>query len=424
MIINGYEEYNKLKSRMDTEQYFQTRILRDYYAHPVVNSTLCCGVTFLNGDTYLYSVSHKDAPMFDVIETDQEINADVAVYLNSQQVSIQDYYTSYVNETYGMFSKVTDINKTIPIVVWGKILKKYNQKLLEVGNFETNHTYIFLENAVDCLRKIEEAGIVIDTSVFNEKFEDKSRRFIKNNKVYSQYYPYTMTGRPSNRFGSINFAALNKSDGSRAAFVSRFESGSLVQLDFESYHLRLIGQYMNVTLPDEPVHQYLAKQYFSKTTISDEEYEEGKQITFSILYGADVETDIPLLNSIKSLSKQIYTSYLENGALIAPISGRKITTSEQNPPENKLFNYFVQNYEFEMTITKLNSILTFLNNKQSRLILYTYDAVLLDCHPEEVRDVVEGVDVILREGGYPLRLSIGTNYDNLTRKVSLFDGTI
>ena len=36
-----------------------------------------------------------------------------------------------------------------------------------------------------------------------------------NGMVFSEYNLYTATGRPSNRFGGTNFAALNKSDGSR-----------------------------------------------------------------------------------------------------------------------------------------------------------------------------------------------------------------
>ena len=39
---------------------------------------------------------------------------------------------------------------------------------------------------------------------------------------YTQYNPYTSTGRPSNRYNGINYAALNKEDGTRDRFVSRF----------------------------------------------------------------------------------------------------------------------------------------------------------------------------------------------------------
>ena len=50
----------------------------------------------------------------------------------------------------------------------------------------------------------------------------------KDGLVYSEYNPYTTTGRPSNRFGGTNFAALNKTDGSREKYISRFDGGMLV----------------------------------------------------------------------------------------------------------------------------------------------------------------------------------------------------
>ena len=57
--------------------------------------------------------------------------------------------------------------------------------------------------------------------------------------VYSEYNPYTATGRPSNRFGGINFAALNKKDGSRKKFISRYgKDGMLIEMDYDAYHLR------------------------------------------------------------------------------------------------------------------------------------------------------------------------------------------
>jgi len=39
-----------------------------------------------------------------------------------------------------------------------------------------------------------------------------------------------------------------------SAFISRFAGGNLVQMDFEAYHLRLIGHYMNIDMPIEPIH--------------------------------------------------------------------------------------------------------------------------------------------------------------------------
>ena len=40
----------------------------------------------------------------------------------------------------------------------------------------------------------------------------------------------------SNNFGGVNYFALNKDDGSRDRFISRFEGGKLVQFDYDAYH--------------------------------------------------------------------------------------------------------------------------------------------------------------------------------------------
>jgi hypothetical protein len=50
-------------------------------------------------------------------------------------------------------------------------------------------------------------------------------RQVHKGYVYSDYNPYTITSRVTNKFGKINFAAVNKSDGSREAFISRHENG-------------------------------------------------------------------------------------------------------------------------------------------------------------------------------------------------------
>ena len=77
--------------------------------------------------------------------------------------------------------------------------------------------------------------------------------FISNgdDMIFSEYNLFTTTGRPSNRFGGVNFAALNKSDGSRKHFISRFEDGVLLEFDFDAYHLRLIGKLVDYDVVKE-----------------------------------------------------------------------------------------------------------------------------------------------------------------------------
>jgi hypothetical protein len=420
VIVNQHNDYSQLVERMNREAYISTPIFRDIHKHHASNTILCVGITFLDGEFYVVSVSHKDAPQF-ALTTHNHFNVELMAYLTNGHVD-EMQVTPYIQETHNLFRNLNDCNRIIPLTQWSTTLRTYNEKVLAFVqkhlDVVTTPTYQFMQMAIDTLRRIEYAGLAVDVPALDTYFENKSKRFVTDGKVYSQYYPYTTTGRPSNRFGGINFAALNKHDGSRAAFVSRFRDGVLLQLDFESYHLRLIADVMNVQLPNEPIHQYLAKQYFGKDTISQEEYDEGKQITFGILYGADIETDIPLLHSIKELSKTIYKNYQIDG-LRAPISGRQIYLPENDATENKLFNYFVQNYEFESTVPRLKELLDYLNTKQSKLVLYTYDAVLIDCHPDELTEIQAHAYAILGANKYPLRSYIGSNYNELKEIVSM-----
>ena len=420
MIVNQHNEYEQLIERMNREAYISTPIFRDMHRHPNANPVLCVGVTFLDGDFYMVSVSHRDAPMFPMVPNDG-INVELLSYLLNHQMG-ELPHTSYMNDTQNMFRNIVDGNRIIPITQWSSIIRKYHSKMLDIVNehldVTKSKTFWFMDRAIKTLRRIEASGIAVDVPTFDVFFDNKSKRYVTDGLVYSQYYPYTTTGRPSNAFGGINFAALNKTDGSRASFISRFEGGQLLQFDFESYHLRLIANVMNVELPNEPVHQYLAKQYYGKDTITQEEYDEGKQITFSILYGADVDTDIPFLKSIKELSKTIYNDYMVNG-FTAPISKRTIHIPEIDATENKLFNYYIQNYEFESTIIRLAELLNYLDNMRSKLVLYTYDAVLIDCHPDELVEIQTRSKAILGQNTYPLRTYIGRNYDVLKEIVSV-----
>ena len=130
---------------------------------------------------------------------------------------------------------------------------------------------------------------------------------IHADRVYSQYNYHTTTGRPSNAFGGFNFAAMSKEDGTRAAFCSRFERGALVEMDFDSYHVRLIATVIGYELPESSIHDYLGRFYFDTTELTEEQRAESKAITFRLLYGG---IDAEFL-SIHFLNKSIrlYTRY-------------------------------------------------------------------------------------------------------------------
>ena len=47
------------------------------------------------------------------------------------------------------------------------------------------------------------------------------------------------------------------------------------------------------------------------------------------------------------------------------------------------------------------------------MILYTYDAFLIDVHPQDRNNLLKDLKFILERGGFPVRAYEGSNYDNL-----------
>ena len=414
MIITEYHQYKQLLTRMNRDECILTPIFRDPYYHRIENSILCVGVTFVNGDTYIVSISHDDAPQFEIpvgdcVFSDNDIN--ILAYVNGIQ-PLNKEYSTYIHTTQQQFQMFRDTNKLIPIVVWGKYLREYNSHLTQIYN-KYRHTlndsaYTFTKSLSDTLRLIESSGMKVDKNKLREHYDGKVNRYFKNDMVYSEYNVFTTTGRPSNRFGGINFSALNKSDGSRETFISRYPNGVLVQFDFEAYHLRLIADENSFELPTGSLHTELAKKYFNTDYITDELYAASKQKTFEIIYGLSDETyGIPLFERIVNM-RGLFKDVV--GPMVLP-SGVEVNIKENTA--SKKFNYHIQSLEIVKTLPKLKAVLQLVKNTSNHLVLYTYDSILLDMQNFD-KEVISKITVILEEGKkFPVRIHAGNNYDNL-----------
>jgi hypothetical protein len=407
MIINGYEQYEYVKSRMVGEPHIYTPILRDLYYHDTENSWVCVGITFQNGDHYTLSISHDDSLPFNFTPTENSIEsiALVAAHYEAtgEYISFDTFYTNYIHDTYGNFGEMNDVNRIIPITIWSDIIRNYHNKLLPYFNNNNNFTY----NILKTLRRIEKSGLAVDKELLGQRFGERVFRGFKDNLVYSQYNPFTATGRPSNRFGGINYSALNKNDGTRDIFISRYDHGILVQLDFEAYHLRLLANYLGVDLPNTSIHTELAKLYFNTDTITEEMYEEGKRRTFNLLYG--LQSDTHGIDLFKRIFE--FRETFDNKTSVTLPSGVAVDIGEVNG--SKLFNYFVQSLEVVKTIPKLEEVLNILGGTNNHLIMYTYDSILLDMeHFDE--EIIQKIKNILEEGNFPVRTYSGKNYGKIS----------
>jgi hypothetical protein len=400
MIVSTPQQFNEVMSRMNEEHHLHVPIYSDAYYHRVENDILCVGVIF-EDQLYVVSVSHNDVPTFDIQPTEHSITpkqASAVLYEQQNTVpELHNYYTPYINETLHLFERASNINRVIPIAVWADVINRYTRSL------PISRPSDYMVELIDVLEQIENSGLCVDTI---------PPRSFKGNFVYSEYNPFTTTGRPSNRFGGINFSALNKTDGSRDAYISRYENGTLVQMDFEAYHLRLISEEFDIKLPtDESIHEMFAKIYFNTDTITEELYEESKKKTFEILYGITPnDYGIELFQRIR----QFRNSFQNQDSVKLP-SG--ITVEVFDPSPSKLFNYYIQSLEMVKTLPKLKAVLELLRETSNHLTLYTYDSILLDMETYD-QTLVDNIRNILEENNkFPVRIYRGSRYSILRKTV-------
>ena len=258
------------------------------------------------------------------------------------------------------------------------------------------------DTMIPILSDIERKGIQVDREKFLDRWKD-NKKSLWFSRTFTEYNPYTITSRPSNRHLGINYSALNKKDGSREVFIPQ-KGKSFVQFDYDAYHVRLIGKIIKYDLPETSVHQWLANQYNCG-------YDESKARTFRILYGgvSDEDRKIPFFDKVDEFIRKMHEESIKNGYLTTP-KGRKIPLGWiEQPTAQKYFNYLLQATETEFNIEVMKKL------KDESLplpILYTYDSFLFEFTPEE-KQIVKKVKLILESFGFPTKVEFGNDYSEL-----------
>jgi len=317
-------------------------------------------------------------------------------------------YTPIHLDYYEKFKFSPSVNDYIPISkhyerceCMFEMVKKY---VGQESNTEWQNEY------VEVYKWVEEQGILMDEKLFDKYFETPWKgRSIRDSRVYSCYNLYNITSRPTNAFNSINFLAFNKENSSRTAFIP--ENDAFVEFDFDGYHLRLVANLMNLELPqDQSVHEYLGKQYFDKSELTPEEYQESKKITFRQMYNGVEEEykQIPLFEHIAEFVKAMWEEYKRVGYTTLP-NGRKIVQENANP--QKLFNYYIQCLETVNNVKKLSKLKEYLQNKQSKVLLVVYDSILIDYSADDGKRTLSDIKNILEEDRYRVKAKKGHNYN-------------
>ena len=408
IIVNTQKLFNQLKKQIQSKPFVLLQMYSDVKAHPQENRVSCYYVDFQD-EQYIVPIHHteKYQDNIELIETEQTIFVqDLKQYYHNTLVISKDirdmnwsYYLQH-NKSYESEQHMTsahfhynrihhdkqNINDLIPLVKHTEYFKPVAENLFHHYK-EQDQT--ILEN----LYEIERNGLKTYEKI-----------------VYSEYNPYTSTGRPSNRFGGMNFAALNKSDGSRKQFISRFNNGVLVEMDFDAYHLRLIGEIVGYDFPKTSVHEHMAELYGLP-------YDEAKALSFKYLYGGitDEVSDNPFFSKVNDYIKLLWQDYETNNFVESYIYSRRIfrkNLQDMNP--NKLFNYMIQLMETENNVKILNELQPKLQQYESKLVLYNYDSFLFDFNTKDGLEFLNMVKETIESGGkYPVKVSKGVNYHEM-----------
>jgi hypothetical protein len=357
----------------------------------------------LKGFLYFYQREQMyDLDLFEYFQTNKHLDT------NSTDTKAHDFL-------YRQMHKYPNANDVVPITKHYEKCVEIRDKFKNLNIRRSEAIENYNKYLIGGLQHIEREGMFVDYLKFLEKF---GRNGLEKNLTFSEYNIYTTTGRPSNRHAGINYGALNKDDGTRESFVSRFgKNGFLLSFDYDAYHLRLIASLIGYTFPaNVNIHEYLGKQYFNTNTLTEQQYNESKTISFRQLYGG-VQPEyehIPYFQATKKFIENLWKLFRQQGYVETPIFGREMRNRFfVDINKNKLFNYLLQNMETERNMLMINDLVTYLKDKKTKMILYTYDSLLFDYSIEDGKQTIIDIENIMENGGYPVTLSVGADYHTM-----------
>ena len=418
MIVESHSEKEQFLDYWGNESSIVIPIWEDLERHPMTCDLSFLYVAFENLH-FVIPFKHNDCEPLDIdlsksTQTKWVWNKKGLLQTNLGIQNQKDIQTSLFfnnNKLYPMRDKLEvltnfytrlgikdNLGKSISIMKFMEVLEGVVD---EFGKLTPTFGWID-DTMIPILSDIERKGIQVDREKFLDRWKD-NKKSLWFSRTFTEYNPYTITSRPSNRHLGINYSALNKKDGSREVFIPQ-KGKSFVQFDYDAYHVRLIGKMIKYDLPETSVHQWLANQYNCG-------YDESKARTFRILYGgvSDEDRKIPFFDKVDEFIRKMHEESIKNGYLTTP-KGRKIPLGWiEQPTAQKYFNYLLQATETEFNIEVMKKL------KDESLplpILYTYDSFLFEFTPEE-KQIVKKVKLILESFGFPTKVEFGNDYSEL-----------
>jgi hypothetical protein len=382
--------------------------------HPILNQVSLVYIKPLDEDGekgYILSVDHSETLPINIKHINQVLKNIDTIYVRDKKTFLyyfqlkqacnvppplsHTYIQPVHDHFYRKYPTKQDINRIIPVV---KHYEKceYIFKQINIPTVQQDDTLVY------SMFYIEKNGIKIEPTLFKQYFNPTYEEFnIKDGKIYTQYNLHTTTGRPSNSFNGINFAALNKENGCRKAFIP--ENDKFVEIDISAYHPNLAAVLVDYRFNKTPYVDFAA---YAGIDVSD-----AKLLMFRQLYGG-IQKEYREWEFFKLVQKHIDKMWNQfNDVGYINVMDRQFHKSEltdMNP--QKLFNYTLQLLETLNNGRIIKDMVKVLKGKNTKIVLYTYDAFLIDLDTDE-EQVLEDINDIFKKHKLGTKHSYGTNYD-------------
>ena len=412
-LIENKDQINSFK-RKGYKKAFIEVIPFSNTIHPVLNNISLVYIKPLNGDKgYMVTIDHSEAFTIENSLLTELLDGIETIYVRDKKKFLHYYFhkTCYQSKPtsptyipdepqaykfyYNKYTTKVDVNRIIPIAKH----YEYCEELYVNQDFQSKINPFYDTKASLVFNMIERNGLKIDNELFNEYFEYPAKDYI-----YTQYNLNTLTTRPSNAFGGINFSALNKKNGERECFRPR--NDFFVDMDIRAYHPTLLSRVIGYEFDREDIHQSFAEMYRV-------DYQKAKELTFKQLYGGVFKQyeHLEFFSKVKKYTEEMWEIFSNKGEIICPISNHVYKKEElENMNPQKLLNYLLQNLETSNNIVILWDVLKLLRGKNTKLVLYVYDSFLFDVDKNEKEVMLKIKDVFSK---YKLNIKAqkGINYN-------------
>ena len=354
---------------------------------------------------FIFCVNHSESLSLKISDITHYLSEVTVLYVNNKKafnhvlscvnftVDVSLLNTIYNYKDIDFFQYETDIeilyqrrspefNRIIPISKHYEKMELYFKDIeYIISKYDENDPKFKFYNEIltDNFTNIEKNGLKLNKNEYVNYFDLPHPEYsIDKGKIYTQYNLYTLTTRPSNSFNGVNFSALNKTTGIRKTIIP--QNDEFIEIDFHAYHPVILSKIVKYNFDySKNIYEQLSR------IMNIDDINNVKQLVFQQLYGGIKKEykHLPFFKEVNDYVESIWIKFYKEGVCF-PTYGKPFNQyNVESPTPYKLLSYIIQNAETILNGLMISNILKLLENKKSKIVLYTYDSILIDYHKND-----------------------------------------